>query len=830
MKLKLITLLVFTAFFFQNSYSQQNSNGWYWINNQPQGNKLSWVQIVDATHYYAIGDKGTFMKSSDGGDSWKINSQAGNPEPFFGSGGTLNLTTAWFFDANTGFVGGQNSNDSGISYIKRTTDGGETFTRISLNNGSGYARINAFYFLNANTGYLCGNENVRLLKTTNGGFNWTLVPNLPVDPYNYMSIYVKDENNIMLGTEFYTNNGVLLKTTNGASTWNVVNLPGTTGLNVNDIKFKDANTGYVACDPTYFAYTTNAGNSWTQSVFPNNQQGLFDIKIVGSNVCVLGSYESYYYTSNLGISWDSVKFHDPSNLNQPFTFLVYDFDITGNDQIVVGINGIVNVSNDGGASWRNKNYSVGDNEDTFPCIFALKGTNEVWAGSEFTSKVLHSTNSGANWTIQQTNVNTIINDLVMITPQVGYFAAGNPFNGQGGKVYRTINGGTNWVQLSIPNSNQPRWDIDFVDIYTGWVFGGQYLGGGVISKTTNAGVTWASQVTAPLSNNVISTGDMADANNGYCASAGNVFKTTNGGTNWNIVNNTPVTLIANVVQTFTPNIVFIGSDNSIFKTTDGGTTWSEKAIPSGTLRGMDWTDQNNGTVVGVEGFTAKTSDGGSSWTLRNTGTSTIKGVSMVSSDTVYASCNLNDYGALFRLTDGNTSTTLNLTVGIQGFWNGTSQVSDTVECHLMNSVSPFNEIAVSSTVLNTNGEGTFLFNSAPSGNYYIKITQRNSLETWSASPVALTTGGTLTYNFTTSASQAYGNNMILTSGRYCNYSGDVTQEGSVDLNDVVNVNNASSVFTTGYVVQDVTGDELVDLSDLIITFNNASNFVTKIIP
>jgi len=80
MKLKLITLLVFTAFFFQNSYSQQNANGWYWINNQPQGNTLSWVQIVDATHYYAIGDKGTFMKSSDGGDSWKINSQAGNPE------------------------------------------------------------------------------------------------------------------------------------------------------------------------------------------------------------------------------------------------------------------------------------------------------------------------------------------------------------------------------------------------------------------------------------------------------------------------------------------------------------------------------------------------------------------------------------------------------------------------------------------------------------------------------------------------------------------------------------------------------------------------------
>ncbi|HMQ69438.1 MAG TPA: YCF48-related protein, partial [Ignavibacteria bacterium] len=367
MKLKLITLIIFTALFFQNSFSQQNANGWYWINNQPQGNSLNWVQIIDATHYYAIGDKGTFMKSTDGGDSWRINSQAGNPEPFFGSGGTLDLKTAWFFDANTGFVGGQNANDSGISYIGRTTDGGETFTRISLNNGSGYARINAFYFLNANTGYLCGNENVRLMKTTNGGFNWTLVPNLPVDPYNYLSIYVKDVNNIMLGTEFYANNGIILRTTNGAATWNVDNLPGTTGLNINAIDFKDANTGFVAAGPTYFAYTTNSGISWTQSVFPNNEQELYDLKVIGSNVYVLGSYESYFYTSDLGVTWDSVNFSDPSNLNQPYTFLVYAFDIVGSNQIVVGINGKVNVSFDDGASWRNKNYSVGNNEDTYPC-------------------------------------------------------------------------------------------------------------------------------------------------------------------------------------------------------------------------------------------------------------------------------------------------------------------------------------------------------------------------------------------------------------------------------------------------------------------------------
>ncbi|HMQ70798.1 MAG TPA: YCF48-related protein, partial [Ignavibacteria bacterium] len=348
-------------------YSQQNTNGWYWINSQPQGNDLKWVKIIDESHYYAIGNKGTFMKSSDAGDTWLINSQAGNSEPFFGSGGTLNLSTAWFFDANTGFVGGTNSDTTGNSYIKRTTNGGETFTQIPLNNGSGSAGIRDIYFLNANTGYICGNQNLRLMKTTNGGLNWSNVQNLPIEPNSYKCIYAKDENNLYIGTDFNGTSGKILRTTNGGVTWNLDILPGTTGFTVYDIIFRDNNTGYAAAGNSYFAYTTNAGISWTQAIFPRSFLQLYEIKLEGSNAYVLGSNESYYYTSNSGVSWDSVNFSDPSNLNQPYNSIVYSFDINGPDQIIAGLNGKVNVSNDGGTTWRNKNYSVGNNEDTYPC-------------------------------------------------------------------------------------------------------------------------------------------------------------------------------------------------------------------------------------------------------------------------------------------------------------------------------------------------------------------------------------------------------------------------------------------------------------------------------
>ena len=51
------------------------------------------------------------------------------------------------------------------------------------------------------------------------------------------------------------------------------------------------------------------------------------------------------------------------------------------------------------------------------------------------------------------------------------------------------------------------------------------------------------------------------------------------------------------------------------------------------------------------------------------------------------------------------------------------------------------------------------------------------------------------YDFTFSADQAYGNNEVLKGSKFCMYSGDVTQNGFIDLTDVVLINNGSNAFT-----------------------------------
>ncbi len=140
-------------------------------------------------------------------------------------------------------------------------------------------------------------------------------------------------------------------------------------------------------------------------------------------------------------------------------------------------------------------------------------------------------------------------------------------------------------------------------------------------------------------------------------------------------------------------------------------------------------------------------------------------------------------------------------------------------------------------VLNT--DGTIVITDIPaqlSGNYFIIIRHRQSVETWSALPVSF--GNSLvSYDFTTSASQAFGNNQkILNEGSlYCLFAGDVTgvagsQDGYVDIFDNVAVFNQSQAGAFGYILEDVTGDGFVDIFDMAMVFNNQQNGAGMITP
>jgi hypothetical protein len=170
---------------------------------------------------------------------------------------------------------------------------------------------------------------------------------------------------------------------------------------------------------------------------------------------------------------------------------------------------------------------------------------------------------------------------------------------------------------------------------------------------------------------------------------------------------------------------------------------------------------------------------------------------------------------------------LTLTALPEGFYDGTSLIPDTLNIQLCKGTAPYNVIDSIQVLPNDAGISSSYFrgNSKSDSSYYIVIKHRNSIETWSGTP-ALFTNGIAIFNITTSASQAYGNNLVLKAGRYCIYSGDVNQDGIVDFSDLVAIDNDQFTFVGGYVVTDITGDQFVDFSDLSLCDNNQFNFIS----
>ena len=116
------------------------------------------------------------------------------------------------------------------------------------------------------------------------------------------------------------------------------------------------------------------------------------------------------------------------------------------------------------------------------------------------------------------------------------------------------------------------------------------------------------------------------------------------------------------------------------------------------------------------------------------------------------------------------------------------------------------------------------------GSYYVTIKGRNSIETVSSSAVSFA-GSTISYNFSSSATQTYGGNIkAVAGGYYTIFAGDVSQDGIVDGSDMALVDNASSQMLMGYNVTDVNGDGIVDGSDMAIVDNNSSAIIRKITP
>lgn len=177
---------------------------------------------------------------------------------------------------------------------------------------------------------------------------------------------------------------------------------------------------------------------------------------------------------------------------------------------------------------------------------------------------------------------------------------------------------------------------------------------------------------------------------------------------------------------------------------------------------------------------------------------------------------------------------IHLTTFIEGFMNPISQAmncQDTILVELRNAFQPYSKIDSTRVLFDSLGRSIISFRDAETGNYYLVLKHRNSIETWSKSGGEHLVKGTISsYDFTISSSQSFGNNLKQIGNKWCIFSGDVNQDGIIDLNDLVLIDDDIFNSASGYKVTDVNGDLVIDFLDLQITNANCTNYIMKIDP
>ncbi|MDR3705752.1 MAG: sialidase domain-containing protein [Paludibacteraceae bacterium] len=221
--------------------------------------------------------------------------------------------------------------------------------------------------------------------------------------------------------------------------------------------------------------------------------------------------------------------------------------------------------------------------------------------------------------------------------------------------------------------------------------------------------------------------------------------------------------------------------------------------------------------------------------------------SVATNYTVTATNSGGSISTIVNITVTSTTKLLSVKAYLEGVWNGTNmnQCKDanatpvftsavdtvTVELHSSSSYSTI-VYSMHGVYIGQDGNiysGSLTYMEVPgsySDSYYITVKTRNHLATTSASAVSFA-GSSISYDFTTAASMAYGSNMKqLSTGIYGFYAGDVNQDGAIDATDGTMVSTLADNFTTGYLPEDLNGDGSVDGSDVSLVDNNDNGSIS----
>jgi photosystem II stability/assembly factor-like uncharacterized protein len=614
MKIKLTLFLLF--FFAVSTVFAQNYPAYQWVHPKPFGTSMGIVKIWDANNFYAFGQAGTFVKTTDGGQTFTLNPFAGVPN---GSSYTTtnDLYGAHFVDMNNFYL-------CGVWGVTKTTDGGQTFNQV----GTGYfpsSTLRDIQFLDANIGYTVGTSLTKMAKTTDGGNTWAVDPLLPAT--TYYNVHAFSESRVMVAGSSSSTFNIRL-TTDGGTSWNTA-AAGTSTIYT--LAFFDTLVGFAGSSSGRAYKTTDGGFTWNQMLSMNapTSSTFYSSFIDGSNLYFLDDDSLVFVSSDSGNTFTTSQYLPTGKPKQ----IMRGVGVNGSNMVVVGDNGYIFTSTDAGNNWSTQSEITAGG-----FVQGLYGdqTGKIIAvGTNGPTQVIVSDDFGASWSPVALSLPAAdLRSLQMFDATNGYAV------GSSGKVWKTTDGGHSFEVYAGATTIQAFNDVNFYNTQYGMVAGN----GGQIWKTTDSGNSWVTMTTLPVAQNSIA---MIDSITALIAGSTTVNKTTDGGTTWTTITpGVPIPPISRVrMRNSTTGYLVGGAGTSqtgyVFKTTDAGDTWTNMNFPFNTtmLYNIDFRSDSEYVVVGYSGGVFHTTNDGQSWNQINLGLlnvvqSQVIGVNFISADTV----------------------------------------------------------------------------------------------------------------------------------------------------------------------------------------------------
>jgi photosystem II stability/assembly factor-like uncharacterized protein len=239
------------------------------------------------------------------------------------------------------------------------------------------------------------------------------------------------------------------------------------------------------------------------------------------------------------------------------------------------------ITTDGGVTWNPKALPTSYSNESLPLavvnsttLYYMNGVANILSPR---LKLYKSTDAGSTWVVVNPQLNfssfhTGINQrFSFLNENVGYALGQDSLYNY--NMYKTTNGGVNWVQL--PNSSVHFYGLTFYDEMHGRAEMQDGLGV-YLSKTSDGGITWTDYRFPNYKTEFMTGYYFLNFNTGYCHVEGNhgeysFYKTGNGGETWTKVSDAKIwsSVFKNENEGYG-----IMPDQLMLKTTDGGLNWT----------------------------------------------------------------------------------------------------------------------------------------------------------------------------------------------------------------------------------------------------------------